>query len=163
MEIDRSRLVGVGVALAVGAAVLVFWPRQQETPEDVIRQKVQAMAAAAGERDVATIMDGISDRFAGRNGTKKDQIKGIIVAQIFRGAWVEVVPMDLEVTLESDTAAEFAGKFVFARKAGEDLRAAAEAGGLTAYRIDGKLEKESDGEWRFVTADYGTADAADLF
>lgn len=163
MQIDRSRLLGVGVAIAVGVAVLLLWPREEQTPELLIKTRVEEMADAAGKRDVAFIMEQISERFRAQGGADKQQIKGIIAAQVFRGELVQVWPVDLDVTLESPSLAQFKGKFVFARKQAADLQSALSEGGVTAYRIDGMLEKEADDEWRFVSAEYERLEASDLF
>lgn len=163
MQLERGRLVGIALAVAVAAAVLLLWPREEASPEALIREKVEQMSVAAGERDIAFVMEQISESFRGSRGADKQQIKGIIVAQVFRGELVQVWPMDLDVSLESPTVAKFSGKFVFARKAASDVQAALAEGGVTLYRIDGQLEKESDDEWRFVTAEYQQLDPTDLF
>jgi len=163
MQLDRSRLLGLAAVLAVAGLAVWFWPGSAQTPEEHIRQRVEEMAEAAGQRDVAFIMEQISERFSGQGGADKSQLKGLIVAQVFRGEWVEVMPTALEVQLESPQLANFDGKFVFARKAGLDLAAAAQAGGLTAYQIQGQLQKEADGEWRFINARHQQVEARDLF
>lgn len=163
MQLDRSKLILLAAGLAVVGLGLWLWPTRAQTPEDRIRHQVEQMAEAAGKRDLGFILEQISEQFAGQGGADKAQLKGILAAQMFRGEFVEVVPLDLEVTLEGESQATFSGKFLFARKAGQDLAAAAEAGSLTGYRIDATLVREADGEWRFRTAEHGRLGGADLF
>lgn len=163
MQLDRNKLIGGILAVVVAAAVLLVWPRERRGPEELIREQVAKMADAASARDLGFVMEQLSERFRSRDGADKQQIKGIIAGQLFRGELVQVWPLDLEVKLESEERAHFRGKFVFARQEAPDVHQAVAAGGVTAYRIDGKLEKEPDGEWRFVSADHQAISAAELF
>ena len=163
MQLDRSRVLAVVVAALAGVAVFALWPRQEVTPEDVIRAKVDQMVDAAERRDVSFIVEQLAEDFRSRGGGGRDQVRGILVAQLLRGQAVRVFPVDIEVTLEDDSTADFSGKFVFARQDAQDLGAAVAAGGVTAYRIDGKLRRGADGEWRFVSADHSQVPASELF
>ncbi len=163
MRVQRSTLAAAIAACAVAIAVYALWPKGDDSPEARIRQKVMEMADAAEQRKVGFIVDQLSQRFRTRTGEGRDEVRGIILGQVFRGDFVRVFPLDLDVTLTGPKTADFSGKFVFARSAERDVKQAAQSGEVTGYRIDGKLELEADGEWRFVSADHRQLEPAELF
>ena len=57
----------------------------------------------------------------------------------------------------------FTGKFIFARSEAKELKDLAKDSVMDAQQIDAKLEKEADGEWRFVTASHASVDPTSLF
>jgi len=162
MRVQRSTLAAAA-ACAVAIAVYALWPKGDDSPEARIRQRVMEMADAAEQRKVGFIVDQLSERFRTKTGEGKEEVRGIILAQVLRGDFVRVFPLDLEVTLTGPRSADFSGKFVFARSAEKDVKQAAQRGEVTGYRIDGKLELEAGGEWRFVFADHRQLEAAELF
>ncbi len=159
----RSRLVGAGLAVAAALAVLVFWPRNEPTPEEQIRQKVIQMTAAAEEKDLGFIMEQISDRFRGTSPSlSKQELRQLLAAQILRGQWVRVFVRDIDVELRSPTEAWFRGKFIFGRSEADTLERLAAESRIQAYEVEGVLHRE-DGEWRFVSGGYRVIPAGQLF
>ncbi len=154
-------MVGVVAAIAAGVATYALWPRAEDSPEERIRRMVEEMANAAEERDVGGILEHVSQKFRGEEGMGKEELRGFIAGQVLRGEWVQVMPMNTEVKLTSEDSAEFSGKFVLARSEG-DVREQVRAGAVSAYLIEGKLQRE-DGEWRFVSAKHRPVDATELF
>ena len=110
--------------------------------------------SAAEQKDLGAVMEEISDRFRGDQGLSKQELKGVLAGQLLRGAWVRIFTTDLEVKLRSPSTADFSGKFIFGRSAAKELKDLARDSELSRYQIDATLEKERDGEWRFVTAQY---------
>lgn len=162
MDFLRSKWGGLLIAAIVGGAVFFLWPRGARTPEDEIKDLVEEMAQSAEDRDLGGVTDGISERFRAANGMGKQEIRQFIAAQVLRGEFVSVIATNLEVTLVDEATADFQGRFIFGRTEG-DLQAQLQRGGMSAYRIDGQLEREQDGRWRFVSAKYAPVDATELF
>ncbi len=153
MTVSRERLLAVGLALAAALAVWILWPRAPEDPEEVIRQKVIQMARAAEKKDVGFVLDQLSESFRSADGLSKQEMKGFIAAQILRGSWVRVFVVDTRVSAAGSTA-EFQGKFVFGRSDAKELQNLTKESVMGSYRVEGKLTRESDGQWRFVSASW---------
>ncbi len=159
----RSRVVGVGLALAAAVAVLLLWPRDEASPEEQIRQKVIQMTAAAEEKDLGFIMDQISESFRGTSpALSRQELKQLLAAQILRGQWVRVFVRDIDVELRSPAEARFRGKFIFGRSEADTLERLAAESRIQAYEVDGTLHLE-DGEWRFVSGGYRVIPPGQLF
>jgi hypothetical protein len=131
------------VALAVGAAVLLLWPKKAVSPEEEIRALVARCVAAAEKKDVSTIADALAEDFRSGAGTR-EEVKGYLLGVLMRNpAGVGVLNPTLEVTVQSPTTASMRGTFIFARAgAGSEM---------SRYDIEGTLEKR-DGAWRFTSA-----------
>jgi hypothetical protein len=151
VTIDRSRLIGAILAVGVGVAVLLLWPRKQEDESDKIKAMVVEMARAAEEKDMGEVMAHISEKFRGPEGVNKQQMKGFLAAQVLQGTWMRVFALELEATVTTPTTASFKGKFVFGRAAAAKLEDLARESEVGRYLIEAELEKE-DGDWKFVSA-----------
>jgi hypothetical protein len=161
--VTRSKVVGAGLALAAAVAVLVFWPREEPSPEEHIRQKVIQMTAAAEQKDLGFIMEQISESFRGTHPRlSRQELKQLLAAQILRGQWVRVFVRDIDVELRSPTEARFRGKFIFGRSEADTLERLAAESQIQAYEVEGSLHRE-DGEWRFVSGGYRVIPAGQLF
>jgi len=144
-------VLAVVVALLVAGLVLLLWPRQELTPEEEVRAMIAACVTAAEKKDVGAITDRIADDFKGPSGARKQDVKQVLVGQLFRQQDdVAVLNPSLDVHLESQTAATFKGVFVFARP-GQDWMS--KGSGVSRYDIDGRVEKRADA-WLFVSADW---------
>jgi hypothetical protein len=150
-------LVGVGVAGA-----LAFWPGRESPPQEIIQRNVLAMARSAEKRDVGGVMEHVSARFSGQGGMGRDELKRFVAAQVLRGTWVKVFVRDMRVELLSDTRARLVGRFVFGRSEGDTLEALAREGRIQAYEVQGEVEREEDGQWRFVTGRYAPIPASQM-
>ena len=160
----RSTLLGVVVALAAGAAVLLLWPKEQLSPEQLIERKVLLMAEAAEKKDLGFVMDQISERFKGTSyALTKDTLKQLLAGFMMQGAWVKVFVRDQEVELTGARSAKYAGKFIFGRAPSDSIETLAAQSHVQAYRITGTLEQEEDGEWRFVTGGYEVLPPGQIF
>lgn len=160
----RSTLLGIVLALAAGALVLFFWPEEELTPEQLIERNVIAMTHAAEQKDVAAVMEHISDRFRGTSqAVSKDDVRRLIAANVLRGTWVRVFVRDIEVRATSATEAEFEGKFIFGRSEADTVEKLAAESQISGYRVTGRVEREADGAWRFVTGGYERIGPGQLF
>lgn len=160
----RSTLIGILLAIGAGVLVLLMWPKQELTPEQIIYRNVLQMQRAAEEKDVGAIMEHVSDRFQGEpQALNKDDLRRFLAAQILRGAWVRVFVRDTDIRLTSATEATFEGKFVFGRSEADTLEKLAAESRVGGYRVTGKLELEQDGAWRFVSAGYEAIPPGQLF
>ncbi|MDY7225410.1 hypothetical protein [Hyalangium rubrum] len=163
VTLTRSRAVGVVLALVVGGLVLAFWPREEPPVQEAITRKIIEMTRAAEAKDVSGVMEGVSDRFKGGQGWGKDQVKGVMVAQVLRGQWVRIFHTGLEVTEVSPTQGDFTVKFIFARSEAEQFEQLAQESVLNAWVVEGTFEKEQDGEWRVVQARHRRMEPTELF
>ncbi|MEW5741059.1 MAG: hypothetical protein AB1938_19210 [Myxococcota bacterium] len=147
-----SRLVGLVLALVVGGAVYLFWPRPQRTPEEEVRELVARAVDAAQKRDAAGVTESLADNFRGPSGASRQEVKQLIVGHLFRNqsALVVLNPV-LDVTVESPTKASFKGSFVFARGQVSDWQQPGD--GASRYDISAELEKQGD-EWKITSASW---------
>lgn len=163
LTLSRSRVIGLVLALLVGGAVLALWPREEPSVQEAITRKIVQMTRAAEHKDLGTLMDGVSDRFKSGQGWTKDQVRGILVAQVLRGQWVRIFHTGLEVTEVSPTQGDFSVRFIFARSEAQEVEQLARESVINAWLVEGTFEKEQDGEWRVVTARNRQLDPTELF
>jgi hypothetical protein len=162
MVLSRGQVLGLALALLAAGAVLAFWPRQEPEVTEAIRRQVVRMTAAAERRDVAELMEGVSERFRSGEGWDKRQARGVLVGQVLRGTWVRVFVRDLEVTELSPTRGHFQLKVLFGRSEADELERLARESVLSAWLIEGTFEKEADGQWRVVQAKHRAMSASEL-
>jgi len=163
VTVTRSRVVGLVLALLAGGLVLVFWPRSEPPVQEAITRKIIEMTRAAEQKDVSGVMDGVSDRFKSGQGWGKDQVKGVLVAQVLRGQWLRIFHTDLEVTEVSPTQGDFSVRFIFARSDAQQLEQLGQDAVLNAWQVEGTFEKEQDGQWRVVVARNRRLEPSELF
>lgn len=163
MTLPSNRVIGVALGLLAAGLVLWLWPSPELTVQEAITRKIIAMTRAAEEKDVAGVMEGVSDRFKAGRGLGKDQVKGVLVAQVLRGQWVRIFHTGLEVTEVSPTRGDFAVRFIFARSEAKELDQLAKESVVDAWGVEGSFEKEPDGEWRVVEARDRRLDPRELF
>jgi hypothetical protein len=148
VTVSRSRLLGLVLALLAGGLVLALWPREEPSVQEAITRKIVQMTRAAEQKDIAEVMEGVSERFKAGRGWGKEQVRGVLVAQVLRGQWVRIFHTGLEVTEVSPTRGGFTVKFIFARSEARDLEELARESVVNAWSVEGVFEKEQDGEWR---------------
>lgn len=163
MTLPRSRVIGLALALLAAGLVLALWPNEELPVQEAITRKIIAMTRAAEQKDVGEVMEGISDRFKAGRGWGKDQVKGVLVAQVLRGQWVRIFHTGLEVTEVSPTRGDFTVRFIFARSEARELEQLARESVVDAWSVEGAFEKEQDGEWRVVEARDRRLDPTELF
>ena len=159
----RGRLLAAAIAVAAGVLTYVLVARGSPPAEEVIRRKAIAMADAAERKDLAFIMKQLSQYFRSEDGSvSRDEVRGLLGAQLLRGQWVRVMTADLDVKVTSESVAYFHGTYIFARSKAKTLKELARESVIGAYEITAKVELEADGEWRFVSASWKEADPASL-
>lgn len=159
----RGRLLAAAIAVAAGVLTYVLVARGSPPAEEVIRRQAIAMAAAAERKDLAFIMEQLSQHFRSEDGSvSRDEVRGILAAQLLRGEWVRVMTSDLDVKVTTETAAYFHGTYIFARSKAKTLKELARESVIGAWEITARVELEADGEWRFVSASWKPADPASL-
>lgn len=163
MTLPSSRVIGVALALLAAGLVLFLWPDPELPVQEAITRKIIAMTHAAEEKDVAGVMEGVSERFKAGRGFSKEQVRGVLVAQVLRGQWVRIFHTGLEVTEVSPTRGDFTVRFIFARSEAQELDQLAKESVVDAWSVEGSFEKEQDGEWRVVEARDRRLDPRDLF
>jgi hypothetical protein len=163
LTLSRSRVVGLALALLAGGLVLALWPRAELSVQEAITRKIIQMTRAAEQKDVGGLMEGVSEHFKSAQGWSKEQVRGLMVAQVLRGQWVRIFHTDLEVTEVSPTRGDFSVKFIFARSEAQELEQLARESVINAWLVEGSFEKEQDGEWRVVVARNRQLDPTELF
>ena len=158
----RGRLVAAAIALAAGGLTYLLVARESVTPEEQIRRKAVAMADAAERKELGFIMEQLSPRFQTDDGSSRDDVKGLLAAQLLRGEWVRVMTANVDVAMTSPSSADFHGTYIFGRSKAKQLKDLAKESVIAAYEITAKVEREADGEWRFVSASWSPADPASL-
>jgi hypothetical protein len=119
---------------------------------DAIERRVVEMTRAAERRELGAVLDAVSERFRSGEGWDKQEVKGVVAAQILRGQWVRIFTTDLSITEVSPTRGDFQARFIFGRSQADRLEDLVRESVLSAYLIEGTFEREADGEWRVVSA-----------
>jgi hypothetical protein len=163
VTLARSRVVGLGLALLVGGVVLALWPREELPVQEAITRKIVEMTRAAEQKDVGELMEDVSERFKSGEGWGKEQMRGVLVAQVLRGQWVRLFNIGLEVKEVSPTRGDFEVKLIFGRSQADWLEELARESVINAWLVEGSFEKEQDGEWRLVSARHRPLSRAELF
>ncbi|MCI0569804.1 MAG: hypothetical protein L0Y66_03565 [Myxococcaceae bacterium] len=156
------KLLALGAAVVAGLAVLLLWPGRNVPAEEQVRRRMVQMAAAAEERNLGDVMEGVSDSFRSTEGWGKDDLRRVLAAQLLRGQWVRIfLDVDAPTQVSGDEVAVSARLF-FARSDAEDLAHLARESVVDAYAVEGTFRREADGEWRAVQASHRRLGAADL-
>lgn len=163
MTLSRGHVLGLVLALLAAGAVLALWPREEPGVKEAITRKVVKMTDAAERKDMAELMEGVSDNFQSGEGWNKQQMKGVLLSQVLRGSWVRVFVKDLTVTEVSPTRGDVQMKIIFGRSEADQLENLARESVMSAYLIEGTFEKQSDGEWRVVQARHRSLSPTELF
>ncbi|QRK04661.1 hypothetical protein JQX13_30990 [Archangium violaceum] len=163
MTLSRGHVLGLVLGLLAAGAVLAFWPQEEPGVKEAITRKVVRMTDAAERKDMAELMDGVSDNFQTDNGWNKQQVRGVLLGQVLRGNWVRIFVRDLQVTEVNPSRGDVQVKIIFGRSQSEELETLAQESVLSAYLIEGTFEKQSDGEWRVVQASHRPLSPTELF
>ena len=163
MTLSRGQVLGVALALLAAGAVLALWPQEKPGVQEAITRRVVQMTAAAERKDMAELMEGVSERFRASQGWNKQQLKGVLLGQVLQGNWVRVFVRDLQVTEVDPRRGDVQVKIIFGRSQAEELENLAKDSVLSAYLIEGTFEQEEDGEWRVVQARHRALNATELF
>ncbi len=162
MTLSRGRILGLGLALLAAGAVLAFWPQPEPGVTEAITRQVVRMTAAAERKDMAELMEGVSESFRSGEGWDKRQVKGVLLGQVLRGTWVRIFVRDLQITERSPSEGDFQLKIIFGRSEAGELEDLARDSMLSAYSILGTFQKEEDGEWRVVRAKHRSLRPSEL-
>ena len=144
---------GYGIRLlCLTTVAAVSFGCRTKSAEDTVRERVLTMARAAEDRKLGTLMEGVSSRFHTADGLSRDELKGLLAAQLFAGRWLRVYPMKLEVRQTSPTQVEVAGTFILGRSRAVAVKDLLRDTSAQSERVDATFEREPDGEWRAVSA-----------
>ncbi|HEX8824941.1 MAG TPA: hypothetical protein VF794_33805 [Archangium sp.] len=163
VTLSRGHVLGLALALLAAGAVLAFWPREEPGVKEAITRKVIQMTESAERKDMAELMEGVSDNFQTGEGWNKQQVKGVLLGQVLRGSWVRIFVKDLNVTEVNPSRGDVQMKIIFGRSEAEQLETLAQDSVLSAYMIEGTFEKQDDGEWRIVQARHRSLSPTELF
>ncbi len=160
MKLTRNHLFWVAVVLGGAALAYVLLLKPPPPPETLIRQKVVQMVRSAERKELGDVIEQISPSFRTSDGLNRDELRGFLAGQLFRGQWVRIFLVEMDVQVKSATSAELSAKFIFGRSDAKELKDLAKESVMSSYQIDARAERESDGEWRFVWASYQPIDAS---
>ncbi len=146
------RLIGLALAIAVGAAVYALWPSPRRSPEDEVRALVASAVDAAQRRDVAGVTDVLAEDFRGPQGTSRQEARQLVLGHLMRsqGALVVLNPL-LDVTVAGPDRASFQGTFIFARGPVADGHQPGD--GASRYELSATLARR-DGRWVITAASW---------
>lgn len=163
MTLSRGHVLGLLLALLAAGGVLALWPQEEPGVKEAITRKVVQMTDAAERKDMAELMEGVSESFQTGEGWDKRQVKGVLLGQVLRGNWVRIFVKDLHVTEVNPSRGDVQMKIIFGRSQTDELENLAQESVLSAYLIEGTFEKQDDGEWRIVLARHRSLSATELF
>lgn len=139
---NARQLLGPLIAIAVALGVYFAWPKEKLSPEDEIRALVTRAITRAEKRDAGGVADLLSERFRG-GGLGKQEVKQLLLGQLFRAQQVVVLNPLLQVTVRSPTEGSFKGTFLFGRDGAMP--------DASKYDIEAELLKGDEG-WQIVSA-----------
>jgi hypothetical protein len=163
MTLSRGQVLGVVLALVAAGLVLALWPQKEPGVKEAITRRVLQMGDAAEHKDMGGLMEAVADSFHSGEGWDKQQLKGVLLGQVLRGEWVRVFVKDLLVTEISPSEGDARVKLIFGRSEADTLETLARDSVLSAYLIEARFEKQSDGEWRVVSAQHRSLRPGELF
>ncbi|MHB8872152.1 MAG: hypothetical protein ACYC8T_00550 [Myxococcaceae bacterium] len=153
MTLPNPRLiVGLVVALSLAGVGVALWPGAHPPPQELITRNIVKMVRAAEDREVSGVMEYVSASFRSDEGWTREEAKAVVAQQVLSRTWVRIFTTGLDVSVTSESTASMKGKFIFGRSDAQKLDELAKESVLSAYEIEGRLEKEQDGVWRFVWA-----------
>ncbi len=117
-----------------------------EGPEAELRAWVDAMHAAAEDRDRREIVSHISAAYADARGNDRDRINDMLRAYFLRQSKVAVIPSIGEIRVIGESAAEMTLTVGMAGQNDSLLGVTADA-----YRFELELEKDG-GDWHLISA-----------
>jgi hypothetical protein len=160
MNARYAVLGGVSV-VALGGGL--WWSsRRPVSPEEAVRRQVIKLTRAAEERDVAGVMDEVSQRFRSEDGWGRDELKGYLAGQMLSGRWLKIFLTRSEVEVKGPGEVDFVGTFVFGQSKAKTVWELAKEARYAAERVDATFEREDDGEWRVVRAAHQPVSQAEL-
>ncbi len=137
------------------AATVSFMVGCKKPPADevVIREIIDEAAVAAEEKDVKNFIRHVSEDYADDYGNDRDGIKRFVLYELLRRGVISVFVRGVDIEVK-DARAFADVKAVMVRgervKSIKDILPENAAG----YRFNIVFEKEDDGEWRAVTAEW---------
>lgn len=163
MTVKKLVAASAGVALLV--ALVAVLGRSRETDEEKLRRVVDELAEAASRRDVAEVLDHVSEGFQGgkRGVATKEQLRGLLLGVLLRQGWSRVYVLD--ASFRPAEGGGYDGDVVFVGAQGQELPDDVRQLSPTrvqAYRVSARFLAE-EGDWRIVEADYAPLDATGLF
>lgn len=107
-------------------------------------------------------MEQVCERFHSPGGGGKEELRAALPAELSRGRWVRVFVSDVQLHSTAAGTLELRGTFVMGRSKAFNLEDLARESTLGGERIQGVLEQEADGAWRFVTASHRAVSSEEL-
>ena len=144
----RAWLLGAGVILAVGA-LFFLWPKKQVSARELVEERCIQLLHAAESRNVPAMMEVVSDRFQGPDGSDRPQLQALLSHQLAEQSWVRVFMTGLTVEVTGKDEALAHARFVFGRSEAKSLHDLARDSVLSAYALDARFVDEG-GLWRVV-------------
>ena len=141
-----------------GLVVLALVRSRPLTPQRRVEQHVVEMVASLDRHDVGGVMKYVSERFAGAQGLDRDAVRALLVSQVVRREWARVFLVDLDVHPDDPGKVAVSARIIFGRSDARSLKDLAKESVLSAWWIRARAEPEPDGDWRFVWAEYQSAE-----
>ncbi|MCK7594847.1 nuclear transport factor 2 family protein [Pseudomarimonas salicorniae] len=92
------------MALACGALLVLATGCSRPADEQALRDAIEAMQAAAEERDASALIDHLAGNFAGEGGLDRDRLRRMLVVQFMRNQRVGVTLGPIETRIEGERA-----------------------------------------------------------
>jgi hypothetical protein len=146
----RSLALGVVAATALAAGGYALWPRHSLSPEDQVRAAVRQMEEGLGSKDVAKVLDQVSEAFHSQTLGNRTELRQLILADVLRGGGFKVVTVQSDVAAEPDGRLRWQGRVAAARAGSGGLATITDAE-LRQFQV-AALFAEEQGHWRLVEA-----------
>ncbi|MBI5549808.1 MAG: hypothetical protein HY901_38470 [Deltaproteobacteria bacterium] len=151
------------VALGMGVAAWLLWPREPADDEQQIRAVIAKMAESAEKKDLSGILDHVSDGYRGEGGDKNG-LKAYLLGYLLRSQIVTALPTEIDFSEPVQGGrAKVSLVVLLARipaKKVDDIRPDQLIG---THHLEAELAKEEGARWRVVAAVRSDAGPGDLF
>jgi hypothetical protein len=146
-------LAAAGALLGLGLLLAVLRPAER-SDQQVLSDLVSDVATAVGNRDVASILEHVSDGFSGGSGEirSRDEVRRLLLAVLMRAGWTQVVVLERTFDVQGD-GADGTVRFVGLRGGSAPVSLASLRPGMQAYEVQARFRREGDA-WRVVGASY---------
>ncbi len=135
----------VGVVMVVLVCLIPSACSKPLTDEEILVGIMDDVVASVEAKDIKGVVKHISEDFLSDNGSKRDDVKRLLLAQLLRGGYVSVIVKSRGVEVTGEVAVVSTGIIVFV---GREIKSVAdaipeEAAGLNLSIIFRKI----DGNW----------------
>jgi hypothetical protein len=158
----KKTVGSTAIALGLSLLLAATGACREDSPESRIRGALARAEAAAQEKDLATLGELISERYADSAGRNRRDVLGILRYHFLRHQAIHLLTRVNEIAFPEPSSAHAS---LFVAMAGEPILRKEDIPRLQAdlHRFDIVLREEKAGIWRVMRAEWRRAEISDFF